>query len=173
MPDNLFERIDGPGAVEAAVDLFYRKVLMDDEISNFFDTTDMDGQRAKQKAFLTMAFGGPNEYTGADLRVAHEKLVADGLNDSHFDKVAGHLRATLEELAPRAPARAGPRRSPSPTTPPWRNGGSTCAATRPWSRQQGNWPFSPAPPCTTSWRTPSSFGICARSPGTEVGVFQV
>ncbi len=35
MPDNLFERIDGPGAVEAAVDLFYRKVLMDDEISNF------------------------------------------------------------------------------------------------------------------------------------------
>ena len=98
MPDNLFERIDGPGAVEAAVDLFYRKVLMDDEISKFFDTTDMGGQRAKQKAFLTMAFGGPNEYTGADLRVAHEKLVADGLNDSHFDKVAGHLRATLEEL---------------------------------------------------------------------------
>ena len=97
MPDNLFERIDGPGAVEAAVDLFYRKVLMDDEISNFFDTTDMDGQRAKQKAFLTMAFGGPNEYTGTDLRTAHEKLVADGLNDSHFDKVAGHLRATLEE----------------------------------------------------------------------------
>jgi len=25
-------------------------------------------------------------------------LVDDGLNDSHFDKVAGHLQATLEEL---------------------------------------------------------------------------
>jgi hemoglobin len=25
-------------------------------------------------------------------------LVTDGLNDSHFDKVAGHLQATLEEL---------------------------------------------------------------------------
>ena len=97
MSGSLFERIGGAGAVEAAVDLFYRKVLLDDDISNFFDTTDMDGQRAKQKAFLTMAFGGPNEYTGTDLRTAHEKLVADGLNDSHFDKVAGHLRATLEE----------------------------------------------------------------------------
>ncbi len=52
MPDNLFERIDGPGAVEAAVDLFYRKVLMDDEISNFFDTTDMGGQRAKQSQVI-------------------------------------------------------------------------------------------------------------------------
>jgi hemoglobin len=41
--DNLFERIGGPGTVEAAVDLFYRKVLMDDEISNFVDTTYMDG----------------------------------------------------------------------------------------------------------------------------------
>ncbi|MFP6770969.1 MAG: group 1 truncated hemoglobin [Alphaproteobacteria bacterium] len=98
MSGSLFERIGGAGAVEAAVDLFYRKVLLDDDISNFFDTTDKDGQRAKQKAFLTMAFGGPNEYTGTDLRTAHEKLVADGLNDSHFDKVAGHLQATLEEL---------------------------------------------------------------------------
>ena len=58
----------------------------------------MDGQRAKQKSFLTMAFGGPHEYTGQDMRTAHAKLVEDGLNDSHFDKVAGHLQATLEEL---------------------------------------------------------------------------
>ncbi|NQV62009.1 MAG: group 1 truncated hemoglobin, partial [Alphaproteobacteria bacterium] len=65
---------------------------------HFFDTTDMDGQRAKQKSFLTMAFGGPHEYTGMDLRIAHAPLVLDGLNDSHFDRVAGHLQATLEEL---------------------------------------------------------------------------
>jgi hemoglobin len=98
MPDSLYERIGGAGAVEAAVDLFYRKVLTDPDVSDFFDTTDMDDQWAKQKAFLTMAFGGPHEYSGKDLRTAHEKLVAEGLNDSHFDKVAGHLQATLEEL---------------------------------------------------------------------------
>jgi hemoglobin len=98
MSESLYERIGGAAAVEAAVDLFYRKVLTDPHVSDFFDITDMDGQRAKQKSFLTMAFGGPHEYSGKDLRTAHEKLVADGLNDSHFDSVAGHLQATLEEL---------------------------------------------------------------------------
>ena len=63
MPDSLYERIGGAGAVEAAVDLFYRKVLTDPDVSDFFDTTDMDDQRAKQKAFLTMAFGGPAGFT--------------------------------------------------------------------------------------------------------------
>jgi hemoglobin len=58
----------------------------------------MDDQRAKQKSFLTMAFGGPNEYAGKDMREAHAPLVEKGLNDSHFDAMAGHLQATLEEL---------------------------------------------------------------------------
>jgi hemoglobin len=45
-----------------------------------------------------MAFGGPNEYTGKDMRDAHAPLVEKGLNDSHFDAVATHLQNTLEEL---------------------------------------------------------------------------
>ena len=98
MTQSLFERIGGGPAVEAAVDLFYRKVLSDDAISHFFDSTDMDAQRAKQKSFLTMVFGGPNEYTGKDMRTAHASLVENGLDDSHFDAVAGHLQATLTEL---------------------------------------------------------------------------
>ncbi|MCH8095840.1 MAG: group 1 truncated hemoglobin [Proteobacteria bacterium] len=98
MTQSLFERIGGEPAVEAAVDLFYRKVLSDDAISHFFDSTDMDAQRAKQKSFLTMVFGGPNEYTGKDMRTAHASLVENGLDDSHFDAVAGHLQATLTEL---------------------------------------------------------------------------
>lgn len=98
MATTLFEQIGGAAAVDAAVDLFYRKVLADASISHFFDTTDMEAQRTKQKAFLTMAFGGPNTYTGKDMRDAHAELVKNGLNDSHFDAVAGHLSATLSEL---------------------------------------------------------------------------
>ena len=94
----LFEKIGGEGAVDAAVDIFYRKVLADDSISHFFETTDMAAQHAKQKSFLTMAFGGPNNYSGTDMRTAHAPLVAKGLNESHFNAVAGHLQATLEEL---------------------------------------------------------------------------
>ena len=92
---SLFEKLGGEPAVDAAVDLFYRKVLGDKSIAKYFESTDMDGMRSKQKAFLTMAFGGPNSYTGQDMRAAHAHLVNDGLNDAHFDAVAGHLDATL------------------------------------------------------------------------------
>ena len=99
MTESLYQRIGGALSVNLAVDIFYRKVLADDHISHFFDGVEMDGQRAKQKAFLTMVFGGPNEYTGEDLRSAHAPLVDKGLDDSHFDAVAMHLQATLEELS--------------------------------------------------------------------------
>lgn len=95
---SLYEQLGGEAAVNAAVDIFYRKVLKDDRIKQFFDGVDMDGQAAKQKAFLTMAFGGPNNYTGEDMRRGHAHLVARGLNDSHFDAVVEDLGATLKEL---------------------------------------------------------------------------
>lgn len=98
MSTTLFEQLGGEAAVDAAVDAFYRKVLVDDRISEFFDDVDMDRQRAKQKAFLTMAFGGPHRYTNKDMRTAHAPLVTRGLNDSHFDAVVENLAATLKEL---------------------------------------------------------------------------
>ena len=98
MNKTLYERIGGEPAVSAAVEIFYRKVLNDYRINRFFGNTDMDKQIAKQKAFFTMAFGGPNNYTGVDMRKAHAHLVKIGLDDSHFDAVMEHLGATLVEL---------------------------------------------------------------------------
>ena len=98
MSQTLFEKIGGDAAVDAAVDIFYRKVLADDRISRFFEGVDMEKQAAKQKAFLTMAFGGPHNYTGKDMRDGHAHLVKNGLDDSHFDAVMENLGATLQEL---------------------------------------------------------------------------
>ena len=98
MSDTLFEKLGGEAAVDAAVDIFYRKVLADYRINRFFDNVDMEKQAAKQKAFLTMAFGGPHNYTGADMRRGHAQLVKMGLDDSHFDAVMENLGATLVEL---------------------------------------------------------------------------
>ena len=94
----LFEQLGGEAAVNAAVDVFYRKVLADYRINRFFDNVDMETQAAKQKAFLTMAFGGPNNYSGKDMRDGHAKLVKLGLSDEHFDAVIEHLAATLTQL---------------------------------------------------------------------------
>ena len=97
---SLLEQLGGPAAVDAAVDLFYRKVLADQRIRHFFEGVDMNRQAAKQKAFLAIAFGGPGRYGGRSLRNSHSDLVARGLNDSHFDAVV-ELLAQLG--APAAP----------------------------------------------------------------------
>ena len=55
-------------------------------------------QAAKQKAFLTMVFGGPANYSGLDMRKGHQHLVKMGLNDSHVDVVIELLGETLTEL---------------------------------------------------------------------------
>ncbi len=94
----IYDQIGGDAAVEAAVDIFYRKMLLDDRVASYFETVDMDRQRAKQKAFLTMVLGGPNAYTGRDMRAAHAGLVKRGLSDVHVDVVIEHLGATLKEL---------------------------------------------------------------------------
>ena len=95
----LYERLGGDGAVNAAVDIFYRHVLSDERINYWFDDIDMEKQAVKQKAFMTMAFGGPHHYTGQDMRTAHRPLVQRGLNDTHFDAVAENLVKALNELS--------------------------------------------------------------------------
>ena len=100
MTQSLYDKLGGEAAVAAAVDIFYDKVIADEHTRPFFESIDMKMQIKKQRAFMTVAFGGPDEYRGRDLRAAHAGLVRDkGLSDSHFDAVAAHLKATLEELS--------------------------------------------------------------------------
>ncbi len=93
---SLYDRLGGAFAIRSVTEAFYRKVLADDLLASYFDDVDMDRQLAKQTAFLTMALGGPNEYTGRDLRAAHAGL--SGLGNQHFDGVVRHLAATLREF---------------------------------------------------------------------------
>ncbi|HET8704827.1 MAG TPA: group 1 truncated hemoglobin, partial [Pseudomonadales bacterium] len=91
---SLYEQLGGEAAVDAAVDLFYKKVLADKRINHFFEGVDMVKQARMQKGFLTFAFGGPNKYTGRGMAAAHKKLVeVQGMNDSHFDAVVENLGA--------------------------------------------------------------------------------
>ncbi len=95
----LYDRVGGDKSMEVAVDLFYRKVLVDDLVGHFFEDVDMESQRLKQKSFLSMAFGGPYHYTDGDLRAVHKPLQEKfGLTDEHFDRVGAIFKETLEEL---------------------------------------------------------------------------
>ena len=94
-PSSIYARIGGQPAIDAAVELFYKKVLADKRVNHFFEEVNMRRQRAKQKAFLSAAFGGPVPYKGKDMRKAHAHL---DLTEADFNVIAGHLQATLKEL---------------------------------------------------------------------------
>ncbi len=95
---SLYDRLGGGEAVFAVVKAFYERIMADERLSPFFAHMDLGTQIDKQVAFLTTAFGGPARFTGRELRDAHAGAVRQGLNDVHFDAVAGHLKATLEAL---------------------------------------------------------------------------
>jgi truncated hemoglobin YjbI/predicted pyridoxine 5'-phosphate oxidase superfamily flavin-nucleotide-binding protein len=95
----LYDRVGGDKAMEVCVDLFYRKVLQDDLVSHFFEDTNIESQRLKQKSFLSMAFGGPYHYTDQDLRSVHKPLIDKyGLSDVHFDRIMRLFKESLDEL---------------------------------------------------------------------------
>lgn len=95
----LYDRVGGDKAMEVCTDLFYQKVLDDNLVSHFFEDTDMEKQRLKQKSFLAMAFGGPYQYSDLDLRAAHKPLIEKyGLSDVHFNRIIEIFKETLTEL---------------------------------------------------------------------------
>ena len=93
MAENLYERLGGSDAITAVVDRFYERVLDDDRVAGFFDDVDMQRQRAHQADFLSSVAGGPVEYSGDEMAVAHDHLDIDR---RQFSIIATHLSKTLD-----------------------------------------------------------------------------
>ncbi|CAB9497844.1 truncated hemoglobin GlbN [Seminavis robusta] len=97
----LLDRLGGPPALEAAVSIFYDRVVADPELERFFKGVDVDALRDHQYQFMEIAFTKIPEDLDvvAYISDAHARLLRkEGLNESHFDLVAGHLVGTLQGL---------------------------------------------------------------------------
>jgi hemoglobin len=92
---SVFAALGGEPAIDAAVELFYDKILADPELAPFFARVRIERQKSQMRAFLATALGGPDAYRGRDMEAAHRR---HAITDHHFDLVAGHLVATLVEL---------------------------------------------------------------------------
>ena len=92
---SIYEEIGGPDAVAAAVEEFYRRLLADPELSEYFADTDLAKLKSHQRAFIAAALGGPEIYAGRDMAAAHAGLAISG---DAFDAVVGHLVDTLASL---------------------------------------------------------------------------
>lgn len=90
-----YERIGGAAAVQAAVRIFYERVLADPDLAGYFETVEMAGQRRHLALMLTVLLGGPDTYTGRGLAEAHRGL---GIPPAHYAKVGAHLLGTLAWL---------------------------------------------------------------------------
>ena len=99
--ESLYDRIGGESAVDAALEIFYKKILEDPILQPFFQNSNIPNLVQKQKSFLTFAFGGPSDYTywQRGLRNAHKSSVENGMGNLHFDLVMKYLEDTLKELS--------------------------------------------------------------------------
>ena len=96
--ETLFEKVGGEVALELATSSLYAKIVLDDELAPFFKGMNVNRIEQRQREFLAYAFDGPTVNQKVDLRAAHAKLVKQGLNHQHFDRLVGHLSAVLEGL---------------------------------------------------------------------------
>ncbi|OUR98609.1 globin [Halobacteriovorax marinus] len=94
MAESLFEKYGGFSTLGKLVVEFYKKVLNDKTVAHFFEDVEMDKLMEHQTNFLAFALGGPNEYAGRDVKVAHEVM---DISNRDFSIVAGYLEETLDE----------------------------------------------------------------------------
>jgi len=92
---SIYDAIGGHPSLVAAVDIFYRRVLADPELERYFHGNVSERHKRYLVTVLGEALGGRERYRGPDLAKAHSHL---RITDAHFDRVAGHLAGTLEEL---------------------------------------------------------------------------
>jgi hemoglobin len=88
----IYEQIGGQEALIAVVDDFYDRVLADPELVGFFTGVPMSRLKGRQVEFFAAALGGPEPYTGQSMKDVHR---GRGIQQKHFDLVAGHLVESL------------------------------------------------------------------------------
>jgi hemoglobin len=92
---SLYERLGQEVGIRTAVDDFYVRVVSDPELAPYFEGIDLPRLRRHQTALLAQVTGGPVEYSGRALAEGHAGL---GITPNAFDRVVGHLVATLTDL---------------------------------------------------------------------------
>jgi hemoglobin len=98
LASSLYQRIGCAGGLLWLVNALYLRVLADPLLMAYFkhlDDQDRQWLRWHMLTLLAVVTGGPTKYAGRDLREAHADL---HITEEAFDRVVGHLQATLQEL---------------------------------------------------------------------------
>jgi truncated hemoglobin YjbI len=94
-PQSAYDRIGGEPSVREAVERLYRLILDDPELQPYFAGVEMSELKQHMVSLLTKVLGGPDNYTGRDLALAHQNL---HVTSEHFFVVGVYLLSVLQDL---------------------------------------------------------------------------
>jgi hemoglobin len=90
----LFDKYGGFSTVSKIVREFYRQILQSPTLKPYFADANMERLIDHQTKFIAHVLGGPADYTGRELGVAHARLKITG---EAFAEVASILQEVLED----------------------------------------------------------------------------
>lgn len=102
----LYERLGGYAALSAVANDLFPRLIADARLDRFWQHRGEDGMvREKQLLidFLSANAGGPINYTGREMKIAHRGM---GIRESDWMSFKGHLDATLDAISVPEPERA-------------------------------------------------------------------
>jgi hemoglobin len=89
---HLYGALGAHRGIRRAVDDFLERISTDRALAGYFAGVDIEGLRQHQVELLAAATGGPGNYSGRAMAIAHAGL---NITDAAFDRVLGHLNAAL------------------------------------------------------------------------------
>ncbi len=91
----LYDRLGGRPAITAVVDAFVANVAADTRINRFFANTDIPTLKMHLVNQIGEATGGPEKYTGRDMKTAHAGLM---ITKADFDALVEDLVKALDQF---------------------------------------------------------------------------
>ena len=93
--ETIYDRIGGAKTIDNLIGTFYRNVLADPLLAPFFANTSIEKLEQMQKAFFTIALGGPDPEIEVSIHEAHR---GRGIRREHLTRFTEHLMNTLREV---------------------------------------------------------------------------
>ncbi len=93
---SLYDRLGGEAAITTVVDQFVANVGADTRINQYFANADLDRLKQHLVNQIGQASGGPQQYTGRDMKTTHTGMGVDG---PAFDALVEDLVKALDKFA--------------------------------------------------------------------------
>jgi hemoglobin len=94
--ETLYVRLGGEAAIKAVVDEFVSNVGADTRINSYFANANLDRLKGHLVNQIGQASGGPQQYTGRDMKTTHAGMGIDG---PAFDALVEDLVKALDKFA--------------------------------------------------------------------------